>query len=161
MMLLLCHASPELHAISKAQQLANRRKRKEENNKANARIEHFHRKWIRVHERIKRRGLAWPAKRREAYAIDVVVVVERRVDVLLQRWLEGTTGDKVGDRHCVHWRNATECGAAATPERLCGEAWGSRGRQIFVRVWREQGRCRGRAPGCGSWRREGQWTRRG
>jgi hypothetical protein len=127
LLLLLCHTSPELHAISRhGTTVSNRRKRKV-NNKANARIEHFHCKWIRVHKRVERRWLAWPAKCRQADAVDVVVVVERRVNVLLQGWLEGGTGDKVGNRDGVHWRNATEWGAAATPEPLCGETWGCRG----------------------------------
>jgi hypothetical protein len=96
LLLLLCHTSPELHAISRhGTTVSNRRKRKV-NNKANARIEHFHCKWIRVHKRVERRWLAWPAKCRQADAVDVVVVVERRVNVLLQGWLEGGTGDKVG-----------------------------------------------------------------
>ena len=51
--------------------------------KQNARIEHFHSEWIRVYKRVERRRLAWPAKRCEADAIDAVVVVERRVNVLL------------------------------------------------------------------------------
>ena len=81
LMLLLRHAGPQLHAISMRVQQSvsdphlNRIR-------TNSRVKHFHGKRIRVHKRVERRGLSWPAKRCEADAVDIVVV-ECRVDVLL------------------------------------------------------------------------------